>query len=859
MDYLNQLLESYSRLKKRKLILTERQHSPEAESEARAAMTQAKSAQTAATKPFFANTARGKVAIYTTSAGKTRFNTAHDGIKVTNTAVGKDIESQWSYFVGLFEKESEGENSGGQEQPQPQQGQAQGQQLGQPQQGIKPAITPGGATLTEGMLVAGIPVENIKESIEAFQRIQVKADGFLKKLSKSILIGIKNPRSAAELGIAKLRSYIYGGRESSLERQLATALVVKVDKDGKLSKVVSEPDPFLTNEISETLETIIELGSKDNLTESEKLKLLGSMAVANDGSVILFADQVIQSRGMAFTDYTNFLKGVMTSFKEKFGLDFKKVDIKDIAGNLNVESIRGQLMEVIPSLIVSMKNVPPEQRKKYTEDTLVKIAKNFSQKLEAMGELLARRASKIDYAANLQDYAALKELSESFEEILGDPAAKEKLISFLSDKFSKDIGIRNPNRILLKTKITGYGRKSDNLEIYDSVEHARKALIDSGLSNEEASVMIKEVSIEEAYEGNPTQYKLDKESGFLDGKNTLVTVTDSMKFSKNKNNPTKTGDLSENSLDVIFDSKATPSNVVEAIAKKRQIDMIKKVTGMDSQSVADCEEYHSTLRKKEQKRQKLVTTRKATAQSKDGKNTNISPNKEVVTAYADITRKHTSYEDQTSPGHTNTLVAECDNEKERSEKSEESPGDKDHAARTAKRLNIEVRNKEIMKDISSKDKNKSKTALNYMMSKVFACAGSSDDGLMVHTVYGDSDESSMYQHNAPLKEAFDDLRNGGENWGVELNGNTWTIYNKQNKKIKMTASEAIRTCKSCPDGYIAELSTDNSSELVNHYSRRGNKVKEHTSLITQYLQNQQLIINELVKLSSTTNVIHSPS
>lgn len=801
MNYFTELLESFEKLKKRKLKLLE-SVDPEqwAQSELQKAQQQNPPPSTAV--PYITMGVRKKVAIFNSAKGWKFSPVNNDGS--VNVGQSKFLDRFYQQFVGMFREDDDGKQ--------------------QTANDSKPKVKLGGGELLQQTDMFEMHGEELNPAIEAFQDIAIIANNVYTNLPAKLVKG-KNWGSPALFS-----NYLYGARKQSLE-SLTINVKTKINYDEDTNTYVTTVEPpnaGVVSEVSKKIKLIVESLAKDNITDSATLhKLESSFAINSDGSVSIFSDTI--DSGLVYKDDNGFLKMLISALNIKFKVKVRKIDLsKQVSTGLD-NVTRGVALEEVLTLFSMEKKI---QEMTAVNHPGVKILQkelkaNFfeiKQKLKVMKQTYQSWVKAYNESALEPEDV---KIINTFAALLGD--GSEKLIASMV-KVSKDaIAVRKPDFILTKGRETGEGRRQDTFEIHSDFNKAKTGLLKMGYTDEEISLkgMIKEAPIEEVFKGRENKLAAVIGSGlFLKGQKVFYTPVSLKNYIG----------LDE----AVFGSTTVGSNknFMDGVSNDPNNLFLKKyadTTGMSKEIHAGVMKYSESLHTLGGDIRKLEAKVKARSGT-TGKVVNSSPFRSFVENTLDLLKSNSSYRDLYDAENPDSTLYNLSLLLDKYKSSDEDDTDLENKIKqyTATWL----KNRKLAHDIEKGDKN----AIHYLAMKLFNSGGCVDDGLMCDYRGLATGERYSFNQNDVIKEVLQSFVNGDGKWKMSSNGNNFHFTETSNPRIKLSLIDKVE--KKTLSNNI-EFSTKTLCLVNKHLMLKFNKRNiSNESVISNLIQYQRLLLSE---------------
>jgi hypothetical protein len=800
MDYFTDLLESYSKLKKRTLKLLKESENPE--SDAQNAFQQAKTQNPppSLAKPFVTNTSKGtQVAIYMKKDGSWKGSIFSNG-KVLGGQNEVFIDQDFQRFVKFFTGEDTGNKT------------------------RKFEKTPAGLNIA-GSEFAELNPEDAMAAQESFQNIALSLPEVFEGLDKKFIAG--NWGTFAAFG-----TYVFGKAPQSLESHILN-LKTKIlydEASKEYATLVVPPDPKSIKDVAKNLEFFITSLTKDNLGEDDKLKLQKMFAINSNGNVSVFAD--IEDSGLVFSDNTGFFKNLLKAAQSKYQFKFRVLNVKrDISEGID-NNIRGVALEEILPILSMQRKLDEFSAKGIVNKPLIKAVQDS---MIVIKDKLLKLMQNYESWIQAHDQSALD--PEDVKVINGVGALMggngSKLISAMVAASKDSISVRQPDFILTKGREVGEGRRQDTFEIFSDFTRAKIALSRMGYTEQEIMLqgMIKAVPVEEAFSGREDMLAVALKSGvFQKGQQVFyspVSLKNYLTLDK-----------------AVFGTTTVTSNkdFINGVSKDPQNLFLKKfqeIAGpLDPASHKKVMEYNDGLMQIWDQIGKVPSTVKA--RSSTGSLVNSKPFKEFIKNTVEIIKSNSTFDelnDVESEDNPKTKLTSMINKYLESEEEDEALEHKIKAytAQYAK-------NAKLISDVNKGDLN----AKRYLSMKLFNTGGSVDDGMVCDYRGLASRESYNFRQNDVIRDVIKSFMSGDGAWTMKAKNNTFIFYNTQNPKMRLTMIDKVEK-KSGLTGmkYSTKTAVEVNREILKTYNRRK---AARESIIDNFMEYQKRILLELVGL-----------
>jgi len=557
MKYFTELLESYSKLKKRKLkLLSEaapQQLDPKAEQLAQQLISQV--------KPGTPVQVPGENTQLTAGEGENQGRIYYNGFGAVQTDVSQG-EGYVKFVQHLSDGEATQDTEGGEE-------------------GMLPEdqipLGPGAEAdliLSEQPNVDPETKQNILESI-------VNTNELLQELKK---------RHSEEFKRLRINQY---------ERHLTDAAFSITKKVGQTrdewNAVGQFKDPEVMLGVAKNVEELSKILTKDKLTDKDA-KILSQFQISGDNIAVRANSQqalVFKSNSLLLT-LTNLAKKKF-AFQKKYTLDKYKINPKARAAGVD-NAFRGVFLEDI-RMIACLANAKNKTTsiKKFIQEKYKAIGGNLANLARSTEQWIANHA-KTAIDADTYDLIGI------FESLAGKDGEALIRAAFAQ---AKETVARGAAFIVTKGGITKHGRRQDTEEVYTSFESAKKGLMGAGVREDEinSGKKIKQITLQEALTGKTpeeteTNLKLAKASGnFTEGQlngtepvyTAIVSLKNYLNISKEVTVGTTTRSSNANFVLQDYGGKLPQDEVQPAQAFYNKY---LETTGATPEQVADSQQFH---------------------------------------------------------------------------------------------------------------------------------------------------------------------------------------------------------------------------------------------------------------------------
>lgn len=610
MKYFIELLESYSRLKKRNLKLLEQQSAPNGQSQADGLIVSAKQAQG---KRIQIPDQKPGVGVWVSQSGNNK------GRVITNLFGGRilPVEKEvsvenYNKFVSYFTKEEPKEKKAGDEvsAEQPQE-QAPGVKWWNPFYWASKF----GKSLQlsqRPLFIQGIVAELSQADKEAFlDSLDKRFDGNLANYSTARIIE-QNIRAVTDV---------------------SGNIVIEESKEGV--------DQVLKDKVHAALKNATDLiSSEKELTPDQCAELKRSIIPVKGGRLIV-KDPVDGGQGLVINDRKNFYKNLFVNGAKIKGCNLPEIGISEAPGGNN--NIRGKIMEDLPvlaSLIMTCSDPLKAAKVQNCSEVLNKFISKHEmhkeQNLKAFMDIL-QISEKYDdeFAISLEDKDTV--LRQEIFRILGNNAPQE-IVKRLQAFAVREYKIRRPDFVIPMGDVVGENRKGDVLEVYETREAAVEALKRQGFTDEDQiNKIIKEQDMNEICD--------DERSDFCpkDKSRPYYTVSIGLKNYLNFKEGAHLGGISDNvRRSVMMGDNSEPSiQIRDAMAETLGQDWMRNPNHPKSKELIGLEKELSNIHSKIESLGVKIVIGPRGGIKKDSL-------EDFATSLENEIRKNTKYEEQTN-------------------------------------------------------------------------------------------------------------------------------------------------------------------------------------------------------------------
>jgi len=499
MKYFIELLESYSRLKKRTLRLLEKNLYEAIDNQAQslgdAAIAQAQQTMPdpnnpqvqlpkyTQNNPFTPPSAKKPIKMWQTQEGIVYW----DNQSAPNGSRGFQVNSDPDRFYSNFGDASVAQEEGGEDV-------ASGGE--------------GGQILSSAAKYGSWPGMSI---ISKIFKIQGKVPGLLRSIVK------KERNNATSLEILDFAKGLHdqlraGDHNGSWAKALWNSVTIIRDEDGTTREYdlsTGEEMKDLKLEVQDRLERAIDLAIKENPTPEECQELKRTVVRLSGGRIAIKQPlNGYSGRGVVFNDRSKRLSILFNGGSKVNGCgELDKVS----TGDLNVNDgesnrIRGDFMESVEEFTHIIRGCDVYERgtQEYRDcfrraGNIIEKWRNERDKLNRVFESVARLESEFKNSEGSMPIDVAKEIEtiNAMKEIFGENAP-EMLVRKLTMFAGQEHTIRRPEYLLRVGAEVGEGKRADTLEIYTTKKAAFEALRRQGFEDDRIRDLIVEKNIREA-------------------------------------------------------------------------------------------------------------------------------------------------------------------------------------------------------------------------------------------------------------------------------------------------------------------------------------------------------------------------
>lgn len=617
--------------------------------------------------------------------------------------------------------------------------------------------------------------------------------------------------------------------EAKLQRKMVEAAAERLERGTKLlSKIVTNPGSITAEDISE-FNSIFKLRGNCrsflNGGHSQDCRIM--IATGVDGAF----------EGVIFTDTHGQLKSMLALAMEKtkdfekshgfpgVNIEFAKLytDSKGRAAITHLSKVT-EIATILHSHYSNCKtnNMPPE----YCKDRAKYLLDKYSEKMEGVSDLVYqynRILERGEESSTISD----KEFEEMLDFMGASPEAKERLrhIIKLTKRLSTEsLKNRKPDFIINVGEDVGFGKRADNIELYRSrealIEGLKKEYSDEDIAKFEEEGTIKcGVTAKDAFGGaGSEEYGMAKSHGVVNDSDSFCTLNVSEKNYTSFGKGVTMGSQRTSTIASILTGK------VKDILKKDLVETARRAMrnalGFSNKDMQSCADYHNNI--ENEVNGILQPLFKTKAVVVDGKEKIVWDTKHTAKSVLSQLRQNLSQKDCNSEPYKSIL--------QEANKLENDP--KADPQEFLSRIATVAKQKKMNNDLHSNDPEVRLAARKYAASLVFSSGGASD-GVMVHANSMLEKKRYTFRQN----EAFDYVQQaiaGDGDWEfkVDKSGETMVV-NKNNPDEYISLSmERVNST----EGFNTNYSSNMSEAMMKRLSR-GNKTEIKDMETPEAMQN----------------------
>ena len=339
-----------------------------------------------------------------------------------------------------------------------------------------------------------------------------------------------------------------GSLARSLDNSITIDIVNGKPKAGEKSDAISQN---LKQELGEIISDAIEKFSKgEPFTEDECEKFKQNFQLVKGGGMIVRNNETESNRGLFLIDSSNYMRKLFRAGASQVGCNIvENVDLGDsILGGSNLRGKYGERVDVLLSLISACKDPERKQELENCDDVveeLVEEIRNYPDEFkEDLFNIIKRKNLSEeeggDYSIPLDNVDAMH--MEALTRIFGsDREGVQEAFKRLIAGHMYGQRIRRPDFVIHVAEEVGGGVRDDTVELYKTKDSAVQALMRHGLSREEAEKFTEPVNVSSICNTEARRKTCPKDRGVP-----YFKISNSLKTYISFKKGAKLGSLSEN-------------------------------------------------------------------------------------------------------------------------------------------------------------------------------------------------------------------------------------------------------------------------------------------------------------------------
>lgn len=637
-------------------------------------------------------------------------------------------------------------------------------------------------------------------------------------------------------------NYAYGRRLGSLESQLLnTKIRIENIGKGEYATSLTEVDAEIALAISEKFKILFRALKEDNPSSNDIRDVAQHFRRNSNGSISVITDS--DDSGYVFKDVSGFLDTLLKTYEKKTGQKIANIRLAKSNDDTALNTvIRGTVLEKTRGIFNLFRVLSETPRKESSKiRVLEKLLKIKYKELEGNLKKLS-----VSYQAWVTAFDESALAPEEVSVINAASAILKQNKNFITSlfKMSKDVSMaKKPTWVVSTGTTTGAGKRQDTTELYADPQNAIKALLLDGFSEEEITSLglIQNGSIDDIIT-DPEDYKVatNPSIGALLKKQVVSFVDVSLKHYRK--------------LKKIVAGTATVSSHYDTIMGKSKLDSdgkfiqkFRTTANISDSDFAGLQRFAKELYDIGGHIRALNMDGFKAKNSSTGKTSKVNPLDDFVNAtWNEII--HTSTYDQLYDPINGDAEKQDLMKVLNSYKNDPDPP-KEVAEKAKQYLATFLKNKKLIDGIKSGDKN----AINYMASKLYMSAGSVNDGLVVDARGIEAKQRVVFLQNEVINDITKSMTAGDGKWTINSNGNVTKFVLTSNPDVSVTMHDQIRPRKTAAGETIwsTDISTSFNEGLMKHYDRLSKKskaVSEKKLEVDQAMQLFNEAFNKLAKI-----------
>jgi hypothetical protein len=581
---------------------------------------------------------------------------------------------------------------------------------------------------------------------------------------KRILSNLKNPREKEWFQAATIKKFSGDSSSGSIAKMIEEGYSFEQTSDGrfKVTKTKNNLSEEVKKELSNNMLDAIEKFKKgEPLNEEECTKFKTNFKKVKRGGFVV-KDNIENGNGLFFSDSSNYMNTLFGEGAKSIGCELDTVDLgKDIIGGAN---LRGEFLEkqaIVVHMALDCAN--PQKAKEYDncKESLDALISEMEQARNEINEAILeifeqQKEDEGEFSVPLtdEDSLALVHLAR----IHGPDVAK--IVLQRSARFTvHGLRVRRPDFAIRVASETGAGLRDDTVEIYKSKEDAISGLVRQGMTREEAEGMIVESNLEKLCSDKQKAKTCPK-----DVKRNYFIVGNSMKNYIDFDKGAKLGTLSENTRkSLMLGTNCSKENCTPEEMEKLSIfsDAAKTNLGLTDTDVQSNRELEKDFSSMEENIKKLGPKLTLT---KDGKQVNLNTVNKFAETFLNELKKNSDYK--------NLINDEMYTELKDAIKGEKDP------ERLKGLMKTYIKNKMLEKKINGSNPAQKRAALAYIATEAFFAGGCRNNPLFTAGSLATAELHVCRQNEffSPLTNMLNG--NNADNYEVNFDGRSIHVKSK---------------------------------------------------------------------------------
>lgn len=680
-------------------------------------------------------------------------------------------------------------------------------------------------------------VQNIVDNfVDAGQKFQ----SVIKKLVDPDKVDLSNPEASL-----KISSAWFGNIPGSLESQLCQSKVIRSTRTGLT--LIQNSDPEVTEQVSKNLSKLFNILDKDIISNSDKTFITRKIKFTNRGELIIFGDD--SKTGVLFTDASKRYGRFFEAIEKKHDIQINKIYNTDkIRDASSPRVLRSKFLEEL----ICYFSYSGANKKEVGVLLLQKFSKKVQKLIEGIVEIVDKERSNAEFSVDLDPETL------GLRNLLNMSKSKSLDVAFhnLSKLMKAGYKVLKPIRTIPTGSEVKYGRRQDSRMIMDgqTMLNLFKSL---GQRKPNAAGFMKRNTLSKIHglsDEGKAFFKLYKKDFKPKRGEKSYYASISSKFYID-DDVVKLGDGREFAFES-FISDRPPSKRKDYELLKKFKESFKRNLGIDfNKDQPAMYEYHKNLRQKYEDKIKNIPEN-STVVDKKGKSTKIKPFENFCNSLKDQIKNSSLFEEitgDTEKAEILDLIDNYSNEIKKGKSNEMS------IRKMKSKIGSFLKYKQLEKDCNSSDTATKTLARKYLATHMFHVAGSEDDSLIVHQGNIKTNKARLYLHNNCFKVVKDFVENGNESAlkildngdlsiGYKSDENKSLLFSKSIQKSKYKNANGINEIYSQYSIYVNKGLTDDFSidaspqeQIIASVDNSG-----EGDLLLEFIKNQLAVLNEMV-------------